>query len=438
MEILLLEGALIFLLILANGLFAASELAVVSARKGRLEQQAADGVRGAAAALALARAPDRFLSTVQIGITLIGTLAAAFGGERLARPLAAALAAALPAVRPYAEGVALALVVLAISYLSLVFGELTPKRLALQNPEGLACRVAPLMRVLARIAAPFVTFLAVSSDLVLWLLGRQNVPVAPVTEDDVIALAREGAAGGTVEPGEQAMIASVFRLTDRSVRSLMTPRTQVVALAIDTPPEEVRRVVAESGYSRIPVYRNQLDDVVGILFTKDLLRAGDLRDGLAPLLRPAIFVPASQRAVAVFQVLRQQRSALAIVLDEYGQVAGIVSIEDILEALVGEIEDEYDEQEEAIVRRDDGSLLVDGLLSLDDARARLGLPEPDEELRAHGFETVAGLALALFGRIPRPGERVTWAGYTLEVMDMDGRRIDKLLIRPPDAAAAAS
>ncbi|HWQ13917.1 MAG TPA: hemolysin family protein [Roseiflexaceae bacterium] len=427
------EIILILLLILANGFFAASEIAIVSARKGRLEQQAEQGSGGARAALLLAEDPSRFLSTVQVGITLFGTFAAVFGGAGLAEVLQRQLEL-LPALRPYAAAAAPVIIALAISYLSLILGELVPKRLALQSAEGIAIFVAPLMQWLARLTSPVVSFLTLSTEVVLALLGRRNVAEQPVTEDDIMALVREGAAEGTVEAAEKDLIRNVFTFTDRPVRSVMTPRTQIVAVDIETPVPEVLRTIAESGYSRFPVYQGSLDHIVGILYVKDILHAWadpasvDLRS----LLRPPLHVLESQRASAVFQLLKQRRSAMALVLDEYGQVAGVVTLEDLLEELVGDISDEYDEATEAIVRLEDGSYLVDGLMPFADAQERLHLPPAAEALlREHGFETLAGFLLALLGRIPSVGDTVRWEGYTFQVVDMDGRRIDKIQVRPP-------
>ncbi|HEX9371807.1 MAG TPA: hemolysin family protein [Roseiflexaceae bacterium] len=435
---LLVEVLLIVVLMLANGFFAASEIAIVSARKGRLEQRAEQGSRGAAAALELAENPNRFLSTVQVGITVIGTFAAAFGGANLAEPIQALLNG-VPALAPFAEHISLAIVVLLISYLSLILGELVPKRLALQSAEGVSVAIAPLMRGLSRLASPIVSFLTGSTELVLRLLGRHQIAETPVTEDDIIALVREGAEEGTVEAAEQELIANVFSVADRTVRSLMTPRTQIVAVALDTPLAEALSKIAESGYSRVPVYEDSLDRIAGILYIKDLLQSWGRPETpeLKSLLRPPLYLLESQRALVAFQQLKQQRGGQAIVIDEYGQVAGLITLEDILEEMVGDIADEYDEVGESIVRRDDGSYLIDGLLSFADVQERLGLPEVTELTHGQDFETVAGFVLALLGRIPRAGERVQWQGYTFEVVDMDGRRIDKVLLQPPPQPAGA-
>ncbi len=428
----LLELAIIFVLIVANGLFAASEIAIVSARRSRLELLAHSGSRGAVAALALAEHPNRFLSTVQVGITLISTFASVFGGASLSAALTTLLEG-VPALAPYARTIALALVVLLISYMSLIVGELVPKRLALQSAEAVSSAVAPAMRLIARVASPVVSFLTASTELVLRLLGRHEVEDAPVTEADIIAMVREGASEGTVEATEQELITNVFSFTDRTVRSLMTPRTQITALAEDTPFEAALRTLSEAGYSRVPVYADSLDQVSGILYVKDLLRQWGATEppALTALLRPATYVLESQRAMVAFQQLKQARGGMAMVIDEYGQIAGLITMEDILEEVMGEIGDEYDAADDAIVQRDDGSFLVDGLLPYIDLQTQLGLPMPDRLVPGQDFETLAGLVLTLLGRIPKPGERVTWQGYDFEVIDMDGRRIDKVLVVPP-------
>jgi putative hemolysin len=434
----LVEIGLILILILANGFFAASEIAIVSARRGRLEQQAAAGRAGAHAALELSASPNRFLATVQVGITLISTFAAAFGGASIARILAAVLES-YSAVAPYASTIALSIVVVGISYVSLILGELVPKRLALQNAEMIAGFVAPIMRLLSRIAGPFVGFLTLSTELVLRLLGRHNVAEMPITEGDVMALVREGAAGGALEAAEENLIGNVFSFTERVVRSLMTARTQIVAVAVDLPLADVLRVVVDSGYSRIPVYRDTIDQVVGILYAKDLLPfwGQPAVADLPKLLRPPAYVLESQRAVVAFQQLKQQHSALAIVLDEFGQVAGLITMEDMLEEVVGDIHDEYDQIEQALTRREDGSYLIDGLLPFVDLQERLELPPLADEVRSRDFETAAGFVLALLGHIPSVGNVAHWQGYAFEVVDMDGRRIDKLLVIPPPSDSEA-
>lgn len=439
LEGLLFESVIIIVLILANGFFAASEIAMVSARKGRLLQRAERGEQGAAAALELAEHPNQFLSTVQVGISLIGTFAAAFGGASIARVLESRLALS-PLIAPYASSIALGVVVVVITYLSLIIGELVPKRLALQNAEGIAAFVAPTMRLLARLVNPVVNFLTLSTELVLRLLGRHDVEEEPITEEDIMALVREGITEGTVEEAEENFITNVFTFTDRTVRSVMTPRMQIVAVEINTPIPELIQLLTKSGHSRIPIYEDSLDQVVGILYVKELLQTwGETEPpDLQSLLRPPFYVLESQRAGVAFQQLRHNRITLALVLDEYGQVAGLVTIEDMLEELVGDITDEYDPMTEMVVRREDGSYLVDGLLSTNDLQAEVSIPQLDELAREYSFDTTAGLMLALLGRVPATGDKVRWQDYVFEVMDMDELRIDKILITPPHIRPQAS
>ncbi len=428
-----LQLVILVLLTLANGFFAASEIAIVSARRGRLQQRAEAGHRGAQIALQLTEEPGRFLATVQIGITLVGVFAGVFGGDMLARPLAETL-------QPYvgaalARPLAFALVVLFITYLSLILGELVPKRLALQGAESLAAFVAPIMRVISQLAAPVVWFLNASSQAVLFLLGRGSQPAEQVTEEDVLSLVREGTEGGALEASERELIERVFEFTDSTAREIMTPRTEIVAASIDMPLSEVVDLIVESGYSRIPVYRGSLDTIEGILYAKDVLGAirnranPDAEVRLADLLRPPVFVLEHQRIATVLQQFKQNRTHLALVLDEYGQVDGLLTLEDVLEELTGDIADEYDEADTMVVARADGSWLVDGLLPYADAEDRLGLPPREKLEDLPSFDTVAGLLLALFEHIPQAGESVRLGEWYFEVVDMDGMRIDKVLVR---------
>ena len=327
-----------------------------------------------------------------------------------------------------------------ITYLSLIIGELVPKRLALQNAEGIAIFVAPIMRLLARVANPVVSFLTVSTEFVLRLLGRNDVEEQPINEEDIIALVREGATEGTVEAAEKDFITNVFTFTDRTVRSIMMPRMQIVAAEVNTPVKELLQLFTKSGHSRIPIYAESLDQIVGILSAKELLQAwGETEPvDIRSLLRKPFYVLESQRAGVVFQQLRHNHTTLALVLDEYGQVAGLVTIEDMLEELVGDITDEYDQTDETIVRREDGSYLVDGLVSINDLQGKISIPQLDELAREYSFDTAAGLILALLGRMPSPGDKVRWQDYLFEVMDMDERRIDKILISAPQTRTHSS
>lgn len=428
-----LELGIILVLTLLNGFFAASEIAIVSARRGRLQQRAEGGNRGARTALELAEEPNRFLATVQVGITLISVFASAFGGNVLSEPLARALS---PYAGPQsATAIAFVLVVLLLTYISLILGELVPKRLALQNAESIAAFVAPTMRRIAWFAAPVVWFLTISTQVVLRLIGRSNQPEEQVTEEDVLSLVREGTEGGTVEAAEREMIERVFNFTDVTARTIMTPRTEIFAVGIDIPLNEIMARVIESGYSRIPVYRGTLDTIEGIIYAKDMLRLAHQTSipaqpsSLADFIRPAVFVLEHQRIGSVLQQFKQNRTHLALVLDEYGQVDGLLTLEDVLEELTGDIADEYDEADTAVVKRADGSYLVDGLLSYGDAEQRIGLPPRDQLPTLPDFETIAGLLLALLEHIPTTGETATLGDWQFEVVDMDGVRIDKVLLR---------
>lgn len=427
-----LEIAVVVALTVLNGVFAMSETALVSSRRARLRQRAEEGGAGARAALGLARDPNRFLSTVQIGISLIGVLAGAFGGAALAGPLAEALRA-VPAVAPYADTLAFAVVVGAITYLSLIVGELVPKRLALGAPEAVASLVARPMNLLSVLASPVVWFLGASTNLVLRLLRISPAAEAPVSEQEVEILLEEGARAGVFEAEESDLARRALALDETPARELMTPRTRVVWLDADASPEEHRRVVAGSRRSWFPVARGGLDDVLGIASAKDAwTRPDEAGPALLDSLRsPAILpegAPAS-RALAAFK-----RSGLPFVqlVDERGYFEGIVTPADVLEALVGDVPDYADRAEEArgLTRRPDGSLLVDGLLAADELAERLGLsglPREDRE----DYQTVGGMAMAALERVPVEGDAFSWEGWRFEVLDMDGNRVDKVLAAPP-------
>jgi putative hemolysin len=418
------------LLVLANGVFAAAEIALVSARRSRLERQAEAGHHRARLALDLAANPDRFLATVQIGITLISTLAAAFGGASLATGIADVLAT-VPALHSSAESIALVIVVLLISYLSLVLGELVPKRLALAHAEAIATGIAPVMTALARIARPVIALLSASVTLVLRLVGQRQASEAAVTEEDITYLVRQGTASGTVEPAEAEFIQRAFQFTDRVVRSIMTPRPALVAVAVETPLDAIVTTIVRSGHSRLPVYHDSLDHVLGILHARDLLPllTGEQAPDLRLLLRPAIFLVPHQHIDDVLATFRQQEAQVALVVDEYGQIEGLVTVEDVLEELVGELPNEHGQpQAPSMVQLEDGTWLVDGTQTYETARVRVGLPAIAAADR-HEYATLAGFVLARLGRIPTVGDTVTAGDFTIQVVDMDGRRVDKLAIR---------
>lgn len=427
-----LELAAVLFLILLNGFFAMSELAVVSARKIRLQQMAEEGRRGAAAALLLQEDPSRFLSTVQIGITLIGVINGAVGGATLAERLSPVLEA-IPAFAGYGETLAIAIVVMVITYLSLIAGELVPKRIALNKAEAIACFAAPIMRSLSRATAPFVWLLGASTEAMLKLLRVPEKAEQTVTEEEVKSLIAEGTASGVFDPGEKRMIEGVMRLADRTVRSLMTPRPEVMWLDIDDEPENIKREIREAGHSRFPVCRGDFDDVMGVVHTKDLLNSllqGGKFD-LRAVVRDALIVHDGTEVMRLLDLFKQSGEHMAIVVDEYGTVEGIATLTDVLEGIAGELPDDGGEDSD-IVRREDGSLLIDGMMAVEEVEAHLGLKSLRDE--DSGYHTLAGFLLFKLGRIPTAGEYADHDGYRFEVVDMDGRRIDKVLVTPtPDA-----
>ncbi len=426
----LLNLSIVILLILLNGVLAMSELAVVSSRRARLQAMQRRGVRGAAAALQLKQQPGAFLSTVQIGITLIGVLAGAFSGATLASPLAQQLVA-LGVLQDYADDIALAVVVGAITYLSLIAGELAPKQIALRNPEKIAVAIAPPMRALLHLSLPLVRLLERSSTLLLRLLPAHSGPTMRVTDEEIHAIVAEAASTGVVEPEERSMIAAVMRLADRSVRAVMTPRQYLDWIDLDEPIEQQRATLRASQHSRLIAARGDIDQFVGILSTKRLLDAQLDGDGAvvpSAHVEDALVLPESVAALGAIAKLKQSPIHAAIVVDEFGSLQGLVTVTDILSAIAGEFD--LDEPPPALQHRSDGSWWVDGELPAGELadRLQLELPNPDD------YETVAGLVLQLFGHLPERGETVELPPWRFEVLALDGRRIDKLGVRHIDDA----
>ncbi len=427
------ELTIIVLLVIANGVFSMAEIAVVSARKARLQQRAEAGDPGAKAALALATEPNRFLSTVQIGITLIGTLAGAFGGANLSAHIAGALRQ-IPWLASSADAIGLVLVVIVIAYLSLVLGELVPKRLGLGNPEAIAARVAAPMRGLARLAAPLVSLLTLSTDAVIRLMGIRPVDEPPVTEEELRILLDTGTRAGVFETSEQELVENVLRMGDRRVSALVTPHTELVRLNADDPDEVNWRRMIDSPHQHFPVYRGQPDNVLGLVSVKALWTR--MIQGRPPVLTECLeeplFVPESAPALKVLETLRSAQRQAALVLDEFGGVMGMITLFDLLEGLAGEFLAPGDGADSDIVRREDGSWLVDGLLPLDEFEDAFGAHiRPDEE---KDYQTLAGFVLDRLGHIPTVGDHFDWEGLRFEVVDMDRLRIDRLLIRRLDEA----
>ncbi|MBY0336055.1 MAG: hemolysin family protein [Acetobacteraceae bacterium] len=420
------ELLFVLLLTVLNGVFAMGELAVVSSKRARLLAMQRRGSAGAAAALALQDDLSRFLPTVQVGISLVGILAGVFGGATLAGPLGATLSQ-IPGLQRLGDEIAFALVVIGITYLNLILGELVPKRLALRQPEVFAAALARPLAWLARATAPFVWLLSQSSDLILRLFGAHKPLDQAVTEEEVKAVVAEGVEAGALEKEERQMIERVLRLADRPVRALMTPRTEVAWIDRGAPPEAIAAALRAENVTRFVVADGRVDNVLGVVAAKDLL--DQLLEGaplgLARALRQPLILPENLSALDALERLRADALGLALVLDEYGTFEGVITASDLLEAIVGELGPAPESEKPAAVRRFDGSLLLDGMMSLDDLRERLQLAELPP--RAGNYHTVAGLMLALLERVPREGDRIAWSGWRFEILDMDGRRVDKVL-----------
>ncbi len=420
------ELVLILLLIAGNGVFALAEIAVVTCRRESLEPAASGGSRAARRVLALKESPGRFLSTVQVGITLIGVLAGAFGGAAIAGRLAETLSA-IPWLAEHAYGVSFAIVVGGVTYLSVVVGELVPKQMALSHPERWAKALAPPMAFISRVSAPLIWLLDSSSRAVLALLRVRPPVEQPPSEEEIRIILRRGAKAGVLKKGEQALLERVMEVADRRVASMMTPRTHIVWIDASAPVEEAIRTMSESAHSTFPVCEESIDRIIGVVSIKDLWRqfaANRDISNLREFLRPAPYVPESMPSLRVLEVFKESGRHLALVLDEYGGVSGLVTLHDWMEAMAGELPSEGDPAEQATVRRPDGSWLLDGLLPIEEAQRLLSIPTGADE---GDYNTVAGMILARLGRFPRVGEHVEWAGYDLEIMDMDGFRVDRVL-----------
>jgi putative hemolysin len=418
------ELALIVLGILLNGFFAASEIALVSARVSRLRAMRAPA-GSVAIATRLKESPDTFLATVQVGITLVGTLASAVGGATAAGALTPVLVEV--GLGRAARPVALGLVVVAITYASLVIGELAPKAIALRDPERLAVRVARPIFWLSRVSGWLVSILTVSTNAVLRVLGLGRPVTSPfVSEEEVRYLVREGAAKGVFEKTEEELVHNVFEFADKTVREVMVPRPNIRGIDVNTPFAEVPRALAGIGHSRVPVYDQDIIHPVGVLFTKDVFRAlAEHRPtGLSGLLRPPLFVPEATKISAVLRQFQQQREQMALVVDEYGTVVGLITVEDIIEEIVGEIRERGEPEGPALVTRlPDGALLVDGLASIDELRAA-GVPvEPSPE-----YTTAAGFVMTSLGSVPAAGTSLSGAGYRWTVVETAGSRIRKIRV----------
>jgi putative hemolysin len=418
----------ILLLIVINGIFVMAEMAVVSSRKPRLQQMANEGNGSAQAAVELAANPDRFLATTQIGITLIAILAGAVGERTLTERLSMHLET-FPQLAPYRESISFGIVVVAITYVSLVLGELLPKRLALHNPERIASALSGLMNFISRLCAPVVALISGSTRVLMGALRLRPSEEPPVTEEEIKVMMEQGTEAGVFEEAEHDIVKSIFKLGDRAVSALMRPRREVVWLDVDDPFPENQRKLASSLYSRFPVAQGTLDNVIGVVQAKDLLTrclAGakiDLRENL----RPPLFVPEAVPALKLLEMFKKSRTHMALVVDEYGGVEGLVTLNDILEDLVGDVASVDMPEEKQVVKRPDGSWLIDGKLQVDDLKEVLNIPKlPEEE--SGSYQTLGGLVMLQVGRVPVTGDVFEAEGHRFEVVDMDGKRVDKVLV----------
>lgn len=422
------ELLLLLLLTLLNGLFSMSEMAVVSARKARLQHLADEGRRGARTALALAENPSNFLATIQVGITVIGITSGAFGEATLSRNLADWLEQ-WPSVQPHANGLAFAIVISGITFASLILGELVPKRLALQDPEKIASIVSRPMRLLSKATHPLVRVLGAMTDAVLAIFGLRAQRGPPVTEEEIKVLMEQGAEAGVFDEHEQRLVKRIFRLDALRVTGVMTPRGNIAYLDLDDALETNIKRIIEGQHSRFPVVRGGLRNVQGIVFAKNLLENA-LRGKPPDLtkLAKALFVPETLTVVQLTAVFRKHRQTIALVVNEFGDTIGLVTLNDVMEAFVGDIATVETESERDVVRRDANSWLVDGNVTIERFRDVLEVDEPLPEEGIGTYHTLAGFAMLQLDRVPHAGDKFEWNDLSFEIVDMDGNRIDKLLV----------
>jgi len=431
MNTILLEILFILALLLTNGVLAMAELSLVSARKARLQAMAAKGSRAAAMAFHLAQSPNQFLATVQIGITLVGILSGAFGGATLARWLSRGLTD-FGLAPNFAATAGFVLVVVAITYGSLILGELVPKRLALSAPERFACLLAGPMNILSKIARPAVLLLGWTTDVVLKVLGTRHDPEQGVTDEEIRAMMKEGRLAGVFHSAEPEMVERVLELDDLLVNEIMTPRPKVVFVNQDDSHEIVWHKIVASRHSHFPVYQGSRDQIVGVVSVKAIYAnvAAGARADLRALMAEPFFVPATQSVATLLETFRRSRRHFAVVADEFGSVVGVVTLVDVLEAIVGEVPSQEERRRPEIRQREDGTMLIDGNVEIEEVERKLGLRVDDDE---RTYQTIAGFVLDHLGHIPHEAETFTALGWKFEIIDMDGPRIDKLLLTPPSS-----
>ena len=435
---------IIFALIILNGMLSMSELAVVSAKRIRLENSSAQGSAGARAALALADDPSRFLSTVQVGITLIGIFNGAFGEASLVEKLTPRVAD-IAILSPHARELSLGTVVVGITFASIVFGELVPKRIAMQYPEAIAAMIAKPMQWLSWLAAPFVKVLSLVTETVIRLIGFNKPKENTVTEEDIAGMIEEGAEAGVFEQTEHDIVRRALRLDDQRLGALMTPRTDFEFIDLNDPVERNLARIAGSAYSRFPVCRGDRSDIIGIVHAGDLfaqvIRSNSIGSiDIERAVKAPLYVPESVSAMDLLETLKTNRTELALVVDEYGEIAGMITLSDMMGALVGDVSiTEGGEQENDAFQREDGSWLIDAGMSADRFREVLGVDARFPDETSGLYHTLAGFMLTRFGRVPQTSDFIEAAGYRFEVIDMDRQRIDRLLVTPvaPEQEAMA-
>lgn len=421
-----LEIFIIFVLIIANGIFAMTEIAIVSSRKARLEKQASEGSARAKTALELANDPTQLLSTVQVGISVIGVVTGAYGGATLAQPLSGYLKP-IPFIGEHSLAVSMVIVVISITYISLIIGELVPKKIALNNPERVAALIAIPMAFFSKMFLPLVRLLSYSTEFTLKMLNIKEPADSGVTEEEIKLMIAEGTAVGTFEETERDIVDRVFRLGDMRVSALMTPRTQIDWLDLEDSDEQIWHDIMESHHSRLPVARGSLDDIAGVLYAKDILSMRNQPTlPIAENTREPLFIPRSLRAFKLLEQFQQTGTHIAFVMDEFGGMIGLVTLYDILEHLVGELPQEEDDEQE-IVQRDDNSWLLDGLLSIDEFKELFDLDEMPGEDKDH-YQTIGGFIISYTGSMPKTGDTFEWNELKFEIVDMDRLRIDKIIV----------
>jgi putative hemolysin len=430
MNQLILELGILLVLLLANGFFSMSEIAVVSSNRARLRHLASQGDRRSAAALALAEEPNRFLSAVQIGITLVGVIAAAFSGATFSAALSIPLKQ-MPWLAPYADRVAFAIVVTLLTFFTLVLGELLPKRVGLSNPEGIARAVAPTMKRVAWLGTPFIALLAVCTDFLMKLFGIKPREETPATDDEIAMLVTEGSKSGQFHKNEPEMVRSVMALDQLLTRELMTPRTRIIWVSVNDSPEMLWHKIVVSGHSTFPVYEKSQDNVLGIIMVKSIYAntAAGIPLNIRNLVRPPTFVPATTPASNLLETFQKSTNHVALVLDEFGGISGLVTLHDLMEAIVGDLPTQGDLTRPTALKTEDGKWLVDGMLDTDGFEELVPAFElPPESER--DYQTIAGFVMTHLGRVPAEGESFDYGGYRVQVLDLDGYRIDKLLFMP--------